>query len=1305
MALNPSMPLSDRLLKAMEVAFFNVNGMFIMNEQGKYIRHQGALLTPSEVPDIENILDTKQQSAIFSLRYNQQGGYYLATRFTGEKSSFYVVTRCTYEKLSDIIYRGSFPEFEMLLLNRKDHSVIIRKGYYANSGEYPVLSPEQQNALLFRTPLDNTPWDMAALPDQKRLNILKRRHISEAIIVLVIFSALASVLWYYLCKRESQSRAIDAIHREAARRADKALMSIDDALITTTLDGTVSYINPKADALLRQQGVQNAIGHSLSDAWPDAQALWNRGLDLPELEALQDKTQQLHMKVDGQTCILEQSYNLLYEDDAISGAVWLLRDVTTATLAHRDLQNSRKRYKALFDEASVAHCLLDISQYQQNNQSYSLTKVNEAAVQLFQADSQADLLSGSCSLPCDPLLHKAIRYAIELQLSTTEFEMQLGTLTGELIEVWVHLSMHSGEQDKVLMTLLDITERKRAAEEIRERESFWSRVMAAMPQLVYVMDVDEGLQTQTVFRNSTLSEVLGYPLNEDQTTPVWSTHLAPEDKHFADNHIHKIAYLAMGETLTEVARFINVKGETRILEFSETPFNVNDQGRVTRYIGTARDVTEDINKQNAIQDSERRYRMLAENISDVIWSTDRQLRFNYISPSVERLLGYTPEEILEKGNSCVFTQSQVSPIIKRLQSILDKASQSPGNYRQRDTVVKEDLLAITQSGERKLLEVQASLAWNEEGQPEGILGISRDITEARKIEQELHLAAEVFANSNEAILITDQSMNIVSANNAFQTITGFDPEQVNGQTLDLLISPEYHSHDMYDEIGKALIREGYWQGEIFYKRHDNTTRTGWAGISAIRNSNEDVQSLIVIMSDISERKAIEERIHRLAYFDSLTGLPNRSHLHEQLENMIHYANKKHEGIALLFLDLDRFKPINDSMGHPAGDQVLKEVAGRLLECTKKHDLVCRMGGDEFTIVLGQQDNGNAAADVAVHVGERILHTLHQPFILDKRQVFISASIGIAVFPDDGLTVTELLKNSDMAMYHAKELGRDNVQFFNSRMNQKAVERLEMENDLRQAMENRELKLYFQPQYQADSKKAVGAEALLRWLHPRHGMVAPDIFIPIIEDTGLIIPIGRWVLEQSCQMLAKWQRQGYNIGRIAVNVSARQFKQSDFVNVIESVIQHSGINSQQLELELTESILIDDMDHTLGMLKALRHLGVNIAIDDFGTGYSSLNYLKQFPVDNLKIDRSFIKNLPDNTDDAQITRTIIAMAHNLGLGVIAEGVETLEQLAFLNEEQCEEIQGFLFSKPLPEKEFLKKLDESAQPDNENSSCYS
>jgi diguanylate cyclase (GGDEF)-like protein/PAS domain S-box-containing protein len=571
-----------------------------------------------------------------------------------------------------------------------------------------------------------------------------------------------------------------------------------------------------------------------------------------------------------------------------------------------------------------------------------------------------------------------------------------------------------------------------------------------------------------------------------------------------------------------------------------------------------------------------------------------------------------------------------------------------------------------------------------------MFGIVRNVTEERQIEQELLLAGQVFENSNEAILVTDSKGIVINANPAFYEGSQLSLHEIQGLRPDDIINKKFHASEFFSEVGAAIIKDSYWQGEVNYLRKNGEERVSWTGISATRSPSGKVQNLIIIVSDITERKVIESRIHKLAYFDPLTGLPNRSQMHERLDQMVMTARRDNTYIAVLFLDLDRFKPINDTMGHPAGDQVLKEVAVRLKACIKKLDLVSRMSGDEFTIALTDQKTTDSAANTAVKVGERILHALQQPFLIEQRELFLTASIGIAVFPHDGHTVTELLKNSDMAMYHAKDSGRNSVQFFDEHMNKKAVELLEMENDLRYAIEREELELYYQPQYASADCSMQGVEALLRWHHHSKGIISPGHFIPIIEDTGLIIPIGEWVLRKACADMAKWQQQGIPVNRIAINVSARQFKQPSFISLVQEVVRETGIDPSQLELELTESLLIDDLDHTLDALSQLRAMGVRMAIDDFGTGYSSLNYLKQFPVDSLKIDQSFIRGLPENAEDAQITRTIISMAHNLGLGVIAEGVETEQQLKFLQQVECEEVQGFYFSKPLPEAELLEYI---------------
>ena len=396
----------------------------------------------------------------------------------------------------------------------------------------------------------------------------------------------------------------------------------------------------------------------------------------------------------------------------------------------------------------------------------------------------------------------------------------------------------------------------------------------------------------------------------------------------------------------------------------------------------------------------------------------------------------------------------------------------------------------------------------------------------------------------------------------------------------------------------------------------------------------------------------------------------------------------------MFLDLDRFKPINDSLGHAAGDRMLKEMATRLLGCVAEDDTVARMGGDEFTLLLQPRVNREMALNRAIHVAEQILASLVKPFVLEGREFFVTASIGIALSPQDGNELSQLMKNADTAMYHAKERGKNNFQFYQADMNASALERLELESDLRHALEQNEFVLYYQPQFSGDGKRLTGAEALLRWRHPRRGLVPPGDFIPVLEELGLVVDVGDWVISEACRQLKTWHQNKVRVPKVSVNISARQFSDGQLGERIATILKDTGLPPACLELELTESILMREVNEAMQILASLKNLGLSIAVDDFGTGYSSLNYLKQFPIDVLKIDRTFVDGLPSGEQDAQIARAIIAMAHSLNLAVIAEGVETHEQLDFLREHGCDEVQGYLFGRPMPANRFEAQFSNDA-----------
>lgn len=439
----------------------------------------------------------------------------------------------------------------------------------------------------------------------------------------------------------------------------------------------------------------------------------------------------------------------------------------------------------------------------------------------------------------------------------------------------------------------------------------------------------------------------------------------------------------------------------------------------------------------------------------------------------------------------------------------------------------------------------------------------------------------------------------------------------------------------------------------------------------------DINLLSRVIRYTIERKHAESEIKKLAYYDTLTGLPNRVLFTDRLRQAIVLADRDHRGVALMFLDLDHFKKINDSLGHAYGDRLLKITADRIQSCLRSSDTVARLGGDEFVVVLPLV---SGAEDVPKVAG-KILDALKKPVHFDEHDIYTSVSIGIALFPTDAETVEELLKSADIAMYQAKERGRNNFQFFSRDMNELALSRQRIESSLRQAMERQEFYLEYQPQFDIGLRAIVGVEALVRWQHPLQGRIAPTDFIPIAEETGLIIPIGEWILRTACRQARLWHDIGYNWLRVAVNISARQFKQSNFVSLVRDILAETGMNPQYLELELTESTIMERADRNILALQELKELGIKLAIDDFGTGYSSLSYLKHFPIDRLKIDRTFVHDINNDSDDAAIAEAIIVMAHSLKLNVVAEGVEQEEQLDFLHSRKCDELQGFLMSHPL------------------------
>jgi len=569
----------------------------------------------------------------------------------------------------------------------------------------------------------------------------------------------------------------------------------------------------------------------------------------------------------------------------------------------------------------------------------------------------------------------------------------------------------------------------------------------------------------------------------------------------------------------------------------------------------------------------------------------------------------------------------------------------------------------------------------EEGETEVLQTVAADIGHLILQEQalsQLRLSARVFAESGEAIAVTDASGNFVSVNRAFTEVTGYMPEEVLGRNPRLLQSGR-HSQEFYAAMWRQMAVEGSWQGEVWNRRKSGEIYPEWLNISAVRNPTGEITHYVAIFSDITERKAAQARIEYLAHHDPLTGLPNRSLLRERLEQEIGRARRAGSKVGVLFLDLDRFKTVNDSLGHAAGDRLLRDVADRLRSSLRDSDIICRQGGDEFIVVLPELKGATDAAQVA----SQIMARLSQPIDVGSQLVHTSCSIGIALFPDDGHTSAALLKAADLAMYHAKESERGTYRFFTAELNARAVERLELDGRLREAMAQGDFELFYQPQWSLTDGRLTGLEALVRWRSAGE-LVSPARFIPLAEDNGLIIPLGAWILDQACRTAMHWRREGHDL-TVAVNVSPVQLRRDDMVARVRHALQISGLPAHALELEITESLMMGDDTQVLERLAALKQLGIKLAIDDFGTGYSNLAYLKRFNVDRLKIDQSFVRGIDSKPDAAVIVSAVIGMGRRLGLNTLAEGVETEgERLALLHA-GCDDVQGYLLGRPMPTSE--------------------
>jgi len=681
--------------------------------------------------------------------------------------------------------------------------------------------------------------------------------------------------------------------------------------------------------------------------------------------------------------------------------------------------------------------------------------------------------------------------------------------------------------------------------------------------------------------------------------------------------------------------------------------------------------------EKALIESEKKYSTIVENSNDgIVILQDGLLK--YANSKMMEITQYAMEKTIGKLFIDFVSPEYKTLVIERYKMRI-AGEEAPNRY---------EIEIITGDGKTIPVEINASCT-EYEGQLAD-MAIVRDITERKQAEKALRESEEkyssLFQHSNDAIFLHDLNGTILDVNQ--KVLDQF--QYTKSEILSLKIADLHPGEALpiSKRAFKKVTENGFFNFEIDFQKKNGEIFPAEVSASIFKIGVRKVMQGIV--RDITDRKKAIEQISFMAYHDPLTNLPNRHLLKDRLQQTLASAKHYNRIVAILFLDLDNFKRINDTLGHDHGDKFLQNVADRLqgyirnsdsiarLEVEQGDTTIARLGGDEFTILLTEIKHIKDAAKVA----QRILDLFNEPFTIESHELFITTSIGISVYPDDGETVDTLLKHADTAMYHAKDQGRNNYQFYKESMNIMTIERLDLENKLRKALDRKEFILHYQPQLDTKTKKIIAVEALVRWMHPDKGMMAPMTFIPLAEETGLIIPIGEWILRTACNQNKAWQQAGLPSIRITINISSVQFSQKNFVKIVDKVLKESGLDPQYLELELTESILMQTTDTAVTTLKELKSLGIRLSIDDFGTGYCSLNYLKSFPIDTLKIDQSFVRDLSSSQEDKAIIHAMIALGHTLNLHVIAEGVETMQQLEYLSEKGSDAVQGFLFSKPLP-----------------------
>lgn len=896
-------------------------------------------------------------------------------------------------------------------------------------------------------------------------------------------------------------------------------------------------------------------------------------------------------------------------------------------------------------------------------------------------------------------------------IESKKLPVALPILTGTATpgdEILIQLKKRKGEAPSVSLcsTLVEDQGEEYLIVRMRDasREIAWRHDTMMTGQLYrHLFDTSQAMicvldrEGYILLSNEAGSTMLGHDTTSRLAGRKMMTMIHPDDQHLFDQGLKRL----LKKKFPTQARFM--RADASVIDVEANAHDIGD-GQI---MIEARDVSVRVETEAALEDREARLQAIVDSVADAIVTINSEGTIVSFNKAAETIFGYSEKNALGKSISMLIGKTHSGK-----HDVYLKGYAATGDNHIIGVKGREEF-GLRKDGTEFPLELSVNELHH--GKKRFFTGIMRDITE-RKVAEEalskahdeletrvdertkeltleiavrqqaegrLRLAAQVIENLSEGVVIIDPDFKILSVNPAYSVITGYTAQESVGKF------PTKHtalcrSGPMFEEMWSGLESEGQWEGEFWNVRKNGDEYAERLSVTAIIGPKGEVRQFAAVIADITKRKQDEERILYQANYDSLTGLPNRALFIDRLNQSIAGMSRTGKSLALLFIDLDGFKLINDTLGHDIGDKLLQEAAVRLGECIRTGDTVARLGGDEFTIVMPNLDDPRNATIVA----QRSLEALATAFNLNGHEAFVSASIGITVFPDDALSSTELLKNADSAMYRAKDQGKANYQYFTADMNQKVKERLILKNGLVKAHDNGEFTLYYQPKLDIKTNTIVSVEALMRWDSPELGSVPPNVFIPLLEESGMVVEVGAWAIKRACEQHSEWISEGLPPIKIAVNLSPRQLREPSFVEIVTNILNETSVSHEFFEIEITESMLMSDAPNVVACLKSLHDSGIHISMDDFGTGYSSLSYLKRFPIDTIKIDRSFVADITTNNDDAEIIRTIINMGRTLNRNIIAEGVETQEQLDLLRQYECDEIQGYLVSTPLAAKDFAR-----------------